>query len=863
MQKYEYMVSIVIPIYNSENYLEECIESILNQKYDLDKIQIILVNDGSTDNSLKICKKYAKKYDNILIIDQKNSGVSSARNNGIKKSKGKYITLLDSDDLISRNTIHNLINFFEKNYDSVDIITYPIYFYKNNHLYKNGRYNNYDKGTKIYDVNKYIYLNQSNINIMFKNNLNNNILFNEKMHLAEDQDFCTRLIMNKEKIGFVKNAKYLYRKHGGGASDLTNKPYYCFDYIMEYNESLLEKYPTSKYVQSLVINTLNWRLNSDMLFPYHLKDKDYKKALERIKKLISKLDIENILYFKNINDNNKLFLLKFSDRKFTLKQEKNNCLIYYNNKSVYNLLNYKAEILRTKVINNKLNIYGTFANFSNAKNIKLIIRKKYKNKVIDDIVETFPTNLLLYDIGEDNKYINIFDVIVDLEKVDEFSFYLVINNDEIKLDFRFEKFSSFDFVKDNYRILFDFKNKSFKIKKANFLSKLSSRFKNDYKCLISKPRALAYRIVSIFLYNYKNIWIYMDNCKSFDNGYYQFKHDINKHDNIRRYYIYSNKSELNKRFNENERKYLVKYGSIKHKMLYINSKKIITSFVDISLYCPFNNSLMFYKDLASYELIYLQHGILHASLRKMYSKRNKEIDKFVISTNFEKNNLINHYGYSEKDLLITGMPRNNFEINSKVKKDTILFAPSWRSYLIGNFVNIKRELKTQEFLNSKYFKEIYDFLHSKELKKYIEDNNLNFIFKLHPIFSEYLKHFKLEKLKYIKTTNENVDINQYILFITDFSSFQFDFVKAKIPIIYFLPDEYEISCGLHTYRTLDLKYEDAFGTLCKTKKELFTEMNKIKDNNFKVANKYEKRMETFFYDIKNSQEKIYQYLIKE
>ena len=96
-------VSIVIPVYNVEKYLEECIESAIKQS--LNDIEIICINDGSTDSSLEILKKYEKKYSNIIVISQENKGLSASRNVGIRKAKGKYIYFLDSDDFIDTNSM--------------------------------------------------------------------------------------------------------------------------------------------------------------------------------------------------------------------------------------------------------------------------------------------------------------------------------------------------------------------------------------------------------------------------------------------------------------------------------------------------------------------------------------------------------------------------------------------------------------------------------------------------------------------------------------------------------------------------------------------------------------------------------------
>lgn len=105
-------VSIIVPIYNVEKYLSKCIESILYQTYK--NIEIILVNDGSLDNSAQICDEYAKKDDRIIVIHKANGGVSSARNAGIDIATGKYIGFVDPDDYIENNMYELMVNKIEK-----------------------------------------------------------------------------------------------------------------------------------------------------------------------------------------------------------------------------------------------------------------------------------------------------------------------------------------------------------------------------------------------------------------------------------------------------------------------------------------------------------------------------------------------------------------------------------------------------------------------------------------------------------------------------------------------------------------------------------------------------------------------------
>ena len=116
MKKHKYLFSVVVPIYNTEDYLEECIESIVNQTIGFENIQLILINDSSPDNSEEICLAYKNKYpDNIIYELQENRGHHFIRNKGIWYSEGKYCNFLDCDDKWDINTFKEVYDFFENN----------------------------------------------------------------------------------------------------------------------------------------------------------------------------------------------------------------------------------------------------------------------------------------------------------------------------------------------------------------------------------------------------------------------------------------------------------------------------------------------------------------------------------------------------------------------------------------------------------------------------------------------------------------------------------------------------------------------------------------------------------------------------
>lgn len=114
------MISVILPVYNVENYLRECLDSLINQDYQ--NFEVIAVNDGSTDHSLSILKEYESKFSNFILVNQENKGLSEARNAGIPYVTGKYIYFLDSDDFILPNTFSNLCQLAEEN--NLDLIKF-------------------------------------------------------------------------------------------------------------------------------------------------------------------------------------------------------------------------------------------------------------------------------------------------------------------------------------------------------------------------------------------------------------------------------------------------------------------------------------------------------------------------------------------------------------------------------------------------------------------------------------------------------------------------------------------------------------------------------------------------------------------
>lgn len=212
-------LSIIVPVYNSEKYLRCCLNSLVNQKLDVDN-EIIIVDDGSNDSSGKICDCYRDKYKNVVVIHQQNSGVGMARNIGLKYAKGEYICFVDSDDMIETDMYRQLLNVIESN--NADIAACN--FYK---LHRVQYPENIDNIIILGREECLNNLAQSELfggyiwNKLYKKELFKDVKF-ENMTMAEDALVNCKIFLHINKLVYLTQPLYHYYAN---ADSLTNSRY--------------------------------------------------------------------------------------------------------------------------------------------------------------------------------------------------------------------------------------------------------------------------------------------------------------------------------------------------------------------------------------------------------------------------------------------------------------------------------------------------------------------------------------------------------------------------------------------------------------------------------------------------------------
>lgn len=646
----KFLFSVIIAAHNSDLYLKKAVDSIINQSLGFEKnIQIIIVNDGSTDNTEEICLKYRVKYpQNIKYISTKSSfGPAHARNQGLKEVQGKYVNFLDSDDFITPNTFKDVYHFFEGHYNEIDIVSIPIYYFgakKGNHPL-NFKF----KRTRVVDLIKQPdFIQLSAPSSFFKAEAIKNIKFNVKLQTAEDAFFVNQVLLDKLKLGLVKKGAYYYRKYEAKNSllDYSSNTKHFYTTRLEYFHFKLIECSKNRYGK--VLKFIQYTLMYDLQWLFKIKKVDFVLSYDEIKELYINL----IFILQNIGDD-----------------------VIYNQKNIQNQL--KTHIFFLKYLGND---YLANCDY------------KYRKQVYDDIIDKLSLNQVFIDIFEiknDVIYISGFittffnkkgkvfafvnDKIFETKELEypqrdrfslnfeyafnnDFEIYIPITSKNIKIQFKTEandfkdleiKFSRPCRLSNTSKYLLSknhiakVKGSTITVKPKNWIRVLKNEISTIYTMLRETNQGwrtgVIFRIVYFIVYPFfssKRIWIFMDlPYLADDNGINLFKYAVGVDDDIEKVFVlnkdnfaFDDISQIGK---------TIEYGSIKHRIYTLFAEKVISSHPDNGLVYPFWGNYPFLSGLVKFKLVFLQHGITKDNISRWLNKSDKNISLIVTASKLE------------------------------------------------------------------------------------------------------------------------------------------------------------------------------------------------------------------------------------
>lgn len=275
------LVSIIIPVYNVKKYLNECVESVVRQSYS--KIEIIIVDDGSSDGSSSICDNWEKRDSRIKVIHKQNGGVSSARNKGLDISSGQWIAFIDSDDWIAPNYIEKLVMVASATRADVVgceyLLTYKSGVISDDQIREEETYNSKDYYAKFYSYHGIYTVVHSKI---FRRKTIGNIRFKEMLHgekvVNEDVYFTRDMLDNVGRIVLIPDELYMYRQREGSImhaqhSEKLTKLIRAIDYCISSHSENSEFYDEACLMHYIAMCDNFFKLT-------HAEKKGWKKQLQ-------------------------------------------------------------------------------------------------------------------------------------------------------------------------------------------------------------------------------------------------------------------------------------------------------------------------------------------------------------------------------------------------------------------------------------------------------------------------------------------------------------------------------------------------------------------------------------------------------
>lgn len=834
--EYKFKFSVVIPVYRVFDYLRETLDSVIEQDIGFrENIQIILVNDGSPDQSEEICLEYQKKYpENIVYVKQENKGVSAARNNGIRYVRGKYVNFLDSDDKWTSGSFRAVYDFFEKRYDRIDLVSCPQKFFEARDEYHWLKFK-YEAGSRIIDVlEKYTFI-QMHVTASFvKAEVLKHHSFDESLKFAEDSKFVTSVILDKLKYGVVSDALHLYRKRVNASSAIQNKGFskeWYLDtprhYYLEIIRESLEKYGTVLlYIQYLILYDFQRRLRDDLTQILSEEEKGWYK--DCLKEMLSYMDDDLICHLDKMYVEYKIYALSLKygyDITRDLKYRKGS--LYFNNIKIYSL---QAKSLFTvdvlKIQEGMLHLSGRiWCPF--AQDMRITIENDKGDYVLVDSKPAAFRKAVIF--GEEMIRVRGFEVQLPLEGVRSFSVYGQYRDRyPQKLYVRLGKFSHLSqevpelyYHEDGYMIRYEESTSELVVRKKHLLPHIAKELKLLIRCFHDKKYEIAgyrclYHLVKPFLR--KERWLVMERINvAGDNAehFYKFLKE-NEESDIKSYFTISEDSpDYDKMCQVGE---VLPFRKFRYKLNVLLSKNIISSQGEDNIFNPWDKDSIYIRDLYKYHFVFLQHGIIKDDLSEWLNKFNKNLSLFVTSAKPEYDSIVKgDYFYDDSVVRLTGLPRYDKLKQDVPPKKSIIIMPTWRFALACRLNNDTGERIYNPLFKHSLFFQFYDrLIHDERLNELMEKKGYTGKFFLHTHHKVQIGDFTDgERIKIVRDgLDYQKEFQENALLITDFSSVAFDFAYLKKPVIYAQFDIDTFFQG-QVYSKGYFEYErDGFGPVC-------------------------------------------------
>ncbi|WP_111718554.1 CDP-glycerol glycerophosphotransferase family protein [Homoserinimonas sp. OAct 916] len=829
--------SVISPVYNVARYLPDYFASLQAQTVGIESLDITLVDDGSTDESLRLCEEFARKFpNNVRVIHKENGGQASARNRGLTLASGQWVCFPDPDDTLSSNFFEEIREYMgaPESRNTVLFAGHIIMWHESPERFVDNhptsfRFRLGNSTTNL--IGKPNFIHGNAVMSFFKREViqNNELKFDEKLRSRfEDGNFISRYLLAAPApvIGLVSEAHYFYRQRSDGSSTVQNSKADSRSYTdvpkSGYLNALLAAQQSAgevpRWLQTLVIYDILWMFKSDSVNPSGARSQapEVLAAFHRtLEEVMDHIEPEVVLGF----DMMRVPLWMKEALAYGYSEERYLGNVYVGPTDAdRNLLQIRYRYTGTQP---REDIYVR-GELVEPRFAKTQLRRTIGHDVIKER-RLWVTSLGVIRFELDGKPQPLLTKEVDSSNF-KFRRSQVLEaeaNQAVRgIPPRFQKVHG---------------RMSSHLARAtkNWAKKQAQRF--ELANIQDVFLGITLRQVWIRR-RYLDAWVLMDKDNEANDSAEQLYRWIreNKSD-TKIWYVLRRDSPDWSRLSRDGFK-LIEFGSYRWRLLLLSAAHVISSHVDHYISNPLPASRY---GKPQWKLTFLQHGIIKGDLSHWLNGKN--IDLFATSTQAEHDYIsgTSPFRFGPREVKLTGLPRHDalLEKSSGIAAgeiNQIVIAPTWRQYLVGagKKTITDRELNPN-FASSEFAHQWKSLLHSEGLRDYARRNDLKIVFLPHPNIQPYLSSFDVPDDVVVQKYGDN-DIQDIIcrssVMITDYSSQAFNMAYLGRPVVYFQFDK-EIYEAEHTEGKAYYDYEtDGFGPVVSTCDEVVNSLHTLENN---------------------------------
>lgn len=904
--------SVVVALYEVEKYVEAFLQSLRNQTYSFDDLDIIIVDDGSTDGSMNVVNDWVQRYpDTIRAISKANGGPGSARNLGLTLAKNMWVTFPDPDDMLHPNYFSEVDRFLAKNRDiRIELVTTRLVQHVDGTRSTNHGHPldwKFKSGNRMVDLDAnpdFIHLSGGTAFVRLEHITKGGLRFEEQIRPKfEDANFIGRYIALVEKplVGVVSTARYFYRKRSDGSSLIqsswSNPGVYGLVPKLGYLGLLQSVKDVKGYVprwaQSMVLYELVWAYVEQKnmhSITGSASDEQLAEFLASFDQIMSLIDVPTIMEFAAVGQgwifHNILLSRASPDHsktpavvRWTIDADREvvKYSYVYSGKTPEERIEINGSTVKPlaeKVIAH--DFFGREEIFERAFVVpsgELRVLLDGQQAIITSIAP-LPKRGAVFPLGrqgasehrptspqpgEEVLGSNISDPGTHELKT-------ITLSPSAHLSSILRKISLYRKIDDKLSIQAMLQQESKRSSATDAAVRVSRRIITKGIYAAQKPKHISdmkNAKSKSTASRYKDAWILIDRKdRADDNAEHLYRYLAESRKDVNSWFVLQRESpDWDRLAAEGFR--LLPYGSKEAAEALYYASFNISSHADRDIQYPPHHRRY---GASKAKIVFLQHGVTKDDLSRWLNP--KKIALMLTATNDEHSSIIGdrtNYKLTSNEVVCTGFPRHDqlrrLTIESKAKnRRNILIAPTWRQYLTGLFESGHSEDQNiAEFENSDFGRNWLELLHDPQLGLLAKENNLRIRFLAHPNLASIAPRLSLpsyiDVLDYSEISVQSELVGAAVV-VSDFSSLSFEGAMAGANIIHFQFDGEEIFKGGHVYRKGYFDYESmGLGPRVETVNSTVAEIGRLASRDFKQSEFYEERVASTFayWDMRNSE----------